>query len=353
MVFLTTFYSINLLLLSHLAQRNERNCLNCNTYVVGKYCHNCGQENIELKESVWHLLSHLFKDITHFDGKFFTSMKDLIWKPGFLSLEYMRGRRVAYLNPIRMYLFTSFIFFLIFFSLYKIDGDNLNVGIIGNKIDKMDSGQLKQYREKYNNGILLKKREMRKRIFDTASIQLLSRKYRSMVEYDSTIKAGKKYNWLEKQLVYKNIELNKKYKNKPGSLISDLSNKLQHSIPQMLFVLLPLFALLLKLLYIRRKNFYYTDHAIFTIHFYIFVFIDMLLIFGISKLEVITGFKWLQYLNIFLILILFFYLYKAMRNFYEQSRLKIILKYLLLLFSFFFAVLLLFVIFIFISVLQI
>lgn len=317
--------------------------------MVGKYCHNCGQENIEPKESVWHLLSHLFKDITHFDGKFFTSMKDLIWKPGFLSLEYMKGRRAAYLNPIRMYLFTSFIFFLIFFSLYKIDGDNLNAG----NIDNMDSVQLKQSPEKYNNGIPTAKKEIRERIFDTASIQLLSRKYRSMVEYDSSVKAGKKYNWLEKQLVYKNIELNKKYKNNPGSLISNLFNKLQHSIPQMLFVLLPLFALFLKLLYIRRKFFYYTDHAIFTIHFYIFVFIDMLLIFGISKLEAITGFTWLQYLNIFMILVLFFYLYEAMRNFYKQSRLKIFLKYLLLLFSFFFAGLVLFVIFIFISVLQI
>ncbi len=339
--------------MSHLTQRTERNCLNCDTYVVGKYCHNCGQENIEPKESVWHLLSHLFKDITHFDGKFFTSIRDLIWKPGFLSLEYVRGRRVAYLNPIRMYLFTSFIFFLIFFSIYKIDGDNLNISINGENINNMDSMQLMQLSEKSNSNIPLTKKEMRKRIFDTASIQLLSRKYRSMAEYDSSVKAGEKYNWFEKQLVYKNIELNKKYKNNPQSLISNLFNKFQHSIPQMLFVLLPLFALFLKLLYIRRKNFYYTDHAIFTIYFYIFVFIDMLLIFGISKLEAITGFRWLQYLNIFMILVLFFYLYKAMRNFYKQSRLKIILKYLLLLFSFFFAGLILFVIFMFISVLQI
>lgn len=339
--------------MSHLPQRIERNCLNCGTDVVGKYCHICGQENIEPKETIWHLLVHLFEDLTHFDGKFFTSMRDLILKPGFLSLEYMKGRRVRYLNPIRMYLFTSFIFFLIFFSLYKIDGNNLNVGINGNNIDNMDSVQLKQFSKKYNNETPLTKKEIKERILDTASIQLLSREYRSMVEYDSSVKAGKKYNWFEKQLVYKNIELNKKYKNNPRSLISNLFSKLQHLIPQMLFVLLPMFALFLKLLYIRRKSFYYTDHAIFTIHFYIFVFIDMLLIFGISKLEVITGFKWLQYLNISLILILFFYLYKAMRNFYEQSRLKIILKYLLLLFSFFFAVLLLFVIFIFISVLQI
>lgn len=77
----------------------------------------CGQENLEPKETVWHLISHFFNDITHFDGKFFSSVKYLVRKPGFLSKEYMLGRRASYLNPIRMYVFTSAIFFIIFFSL--------------------------------------------------------------------------------------------------------------------------------------------------------------------------------------------------------------------------------------------
>ncbi len=79
--------------MSHLLQRKEKNCLNCGTTVIGKYCHVCGQENIEPKESVWHLVSHFFNDITHFDGKFFTSLKDLVFKPGFLSKEYMNGKK--------------------------------------------------------------------------------------------------------------------------------------------------------------------------------------------------------------------------------------------------------------------
>ncbi len=107
--------------MSHLPQRKEKNCLNCGMQVIGNFCHNCGQENIEPKETVWHLITHFFRDVTHFDGKFFTSLKDLILKPGFLSKEYMVGRRANYLNPVRTYLFTSAIFFLIFFSLYKIN----------------------------------------------------------------------------------------------------------------------------------------------------------------------------------------------------------------------------------------
>src|SRR5437868_15419462 len=110
--------------MSHFHERKEKICLNCGTVIIGRYCHKCGQENIEPREGVWHLVSHFFSDITHFDGKFFTSLKDLVSRPGFLSKEYMRGKRARYLNPIRMYLFTSFIFFLVFFSLYNIDQTN-------------------------------------------------------------------------------------------------------------------------------------------------------------------------------------------------------------------------------------
>jgi Protein of unknown function (DUF3667) len=104
---------------SHLKERKEKNCLNCQATVVGRYCHACGQENLEPKETVWHLIQHFFNDITHFDGKFFNTVGLLLRKPGFLSAEYTAGRRMSYLNPIRMYVFTSAIFFIILFSLKK------------------------------------------------------------------------------------------------------------------------------------------------------------------------------------------------------------------------------------------
>ena len=339
--------------MSHLPQRKEKNCLNCGTVVIGKYCHVCGQENVEPKETVWQLVSHFFTDITHFDGKFFTSIKDLILKPGFLSKEYAKGKRVSYLNPVRMYLFTSFIFFLVFFSLYKVDENSVNIGINKNNIDKTDSAKLNELSSQINNGKPLTKEEIKNKI-DSSGISFSTTKYTSKEKYDSLLKGGvKKDNWFERMITYKGIELNEKYHNNKTLLITNLLDRIQHSIPQMLFVLLPLFAFFLKLLYIRHKNFYYTDHAIFTIHFYIFVFIEMLLIFGISKINTITGAGSLKYLNLALVFVLFFYLYKAMRNFYRQSRFKTILKYFLLLFSFAFFGLFLFIIFFFISFFKI
>jgi len=75
--------------------RTEKICLNCGTEITDRFCPHCGQENIEPKQSVWHLINHFFSDITHFDGKFFITVKDLFAKPGFLSKEYMAGRRAS------------------------------------------------------------------------------------------------------------------------------------------------------------------------------------------------------------------------------------------------------------------
>src|SRR5262245_36040488 len=102
--------------MSHSPQRKEKDCLNCGTIVQGRYCHVCGQENLEPKESFWSMVTHFLNDITHFDGKFFTTVKVLFSRPGFLTKEYVRGRRATYLHPVRMYVFTSAIFFLIFFG---------------------------------------------------------------------------------------------------------------------------------------------------------------------------------------------------------------------------------------------
>ncbi len=339
--------------MSHLRERKEKDCLNCETTVIGKYCHVCGQENAEPKETVWQLASHFFNDMTHFDGKVFTSMKDLILKPGFLSREYMRGKRASYLNPVRMYFFTSFIFFLIFFSLYKVDEKELNKSGAGNG-DKIDSTTLKQISDQLNSGKITTRDEFRKVIDDTASGIVFKTNFQSRAQFDSLMKSSKtRPNWFQRKLANKIFAIEDKYSHNSGMLVTNFTNAFLHSIPQMLFVLLPMFALYLKLLYKRHRDYYYADHAIFTIHFYIFVFIDMLLVFSFSKLTHISWLSWLSYLNILLVLAIFFYMYKAMRNFYNQRRAKTILKFLMLNFSFFLTAVFLLIIFVFLSLYQI
>jgi hypothetical protein len=350
--------------MSHLPHRKENNCLNCGTTVIGKYCHNCGQENIEPKESLWHLIVHFFNDVTHFDGKFFSTLKDLLFKPGFLSKQYIKGRRASYLNPIRMYLFTSFIFFLVFFSVFNIkekEFKNVDFTLNGkttSQIDSLPANDFNDFTKELNHGVPMSRKEFSdyEDSVKSNSFIIFGEKapYKSKEQFDSLIKKGVvKPSWLKREITYKQIELNNKYHDHEGKFLSDFLESVQHHFPQMLFISLPFVALLLQLFYLRRKNFYYVAHAIFTIHLYIFVFIVMLFEIGISQLTELHGLGWLHYINVLLTMAIFFYLYKSMRNFYEQRRFKTIMKYVLFLLSFSILIIFFFIIFALVSVFQI
>ncbi|MEO7315883.1 MAG: DUF3667 domain-containing protein [Ginsengibacter sp.] len=349
--------------MSHLKQRKENNCLNCNTKVVGRFCHHCGQENVEVKESAIEFIVHFVNDITHFDGKFFTTLKDLLFKPGFLSREYMNGRRQRYLNPIRMYLFTSFIFFLVFFAFVhfnelQMTSDEFTLkGKTMEQLEKMPYEEFDQFTAKLNNGKPMNRSDFNHYMDSAKSgrgIHFTKKNYRNEAQYDSLLKTGAvKDKWLQRKLVRKEIEFNAKFNHNMKQTVQALTDSITHHFPQMLFVSLPFVALLFKLLYIRHKEYYYVSHGIFTLHFYIFVFIVMLFSIGFSRLQTFPNWSWLSYVNGLLTLMIFFYLYKAMRNFYQQRRGKTILKYVLFLVSFIFLISFLFVIFIFISFFQI
>ena len=79
--------------MSHGSERKEKNCLNCNARVFGRYCHVCGQENVEPRETAWHLVVHFFNDITHFEGKFSKAIRYLLFRPGFLPAGCFRLER--------------------------------------------------------------------------------------------------------------------------------------------------------------------------------------------------------------------------------------------------------------------
>lgn len=351
--------------MSHSPLRKETDCLNCGATVQGRFCHVCGQENLEPKESFWHLVSHFFNDITHFDGKFFITLKDLLFKPGFLSKEYVLGKRASYLNPIRMYVFTSAIFFLIFFSFNHTNEVPTTTTINGKTlaaIDTMSAASFAIFTANINKGdkkpALPMSREEFKRYSDSviriSGLSFTGMHYKSIEEYDSLLSLGiRKDNWFQRQLVRKQIELNKKYNNNPSQISEAFTATLLHSLPQMLFLSLPLLALILKLIYARRKQFYYVSHGIFSIHLYVFLFIGLLFLFGISEMNDRLHWGVLDFISTLLIIGLFVYEYLALKNFYQQKWFKTFLKFLLLNILLFVVVILLFAIFTLLSFLKI
>ena len=356
--------------MSHGDLRKENDCLNCGATVQGKYCHVCGQENIEPHETFWHLVKHFFYDITHFDSKFFDSVKDLLFKPGFLSKEFIKGKRASYLNPIKMYVFTSAVFFLLFFSFMKPE-ENLKINfdepmtlkqrlktIEGIEKDmKWDTAQflknklklLKDTTREVTVSDLIKlDKSTRKTFFNIAGTGI---SYHSIEEYDSAqniLPSGQKDSWLLRTIKKKEIVLNQKYGADPDNGLKKLFESFLHRLPYLLFVSLPIFAFFLKLLYIRRKDFYYFDHGIFSIHHYIFSFILLLMVFAFQKLSDLTNSGILNFLTGLLFLSGGIYLYKAMRKFYGQGRIKTVFKFILLnLFGFIGMIILLFLFIVF------
>ncbi|HEX3024323.1 MAG TPA: DUF3667 domain-containing protein [Chitinophagaceae bacterium] len=325
--------------MSHGKERKEKDCLNCGAELNGRYCHKCGQENIEPKESFLHLVNHFVEDITHFDGKFFTTLKDLLFKPGFLSKEYLKGRRASYLHPIRMYVFTSAAFFLIFFSFVHIQEnpgkktsetriiDEINFGTGNNNKTALGDSIKNMLKDSLNIDVNTLKNKKKKNFFIVNGDTI---KVNSVKEYDSlqaALPPGKRDGWLKKIYEKKALGIKQNILSNDIRVYTKLANEFMHSIPKMMFILLPLIALLLKLLYVRKKQTFYVDHAIFIIHLFIAIYILWLISYGFDSLKIVTGLKLFSWLSGSMFFVTLFYQYKAMRNFYEQSRLKTILKY--------------------------
>ena len=159
-------------------------------------------------------------------------------------------------------------------------------------------------------------------------------KYKTIEQYDSAQKAlaeDKRDNWFERMMNHRSIVLTKKYGDDDNALMKAWLNSFIHQFPKLLFISLPIFALILRLLYIRRrKQFYYVDHGIFSIHIYIFSFIVLLVAFALSWLDGLTGWSLFSWLQAPLWIYLLYYDYKAMRNFYGQGTGKTLVKFLLL-----------------------
>jgi hypothetical protein len=378
---------------SHSKERHEKICLNCNTELNGRFCHVCGQENIEPKESVWGLVSHFFYDITHFDGKFFHTTGLLIKKPGYLPAEYIKGRRARYLHPIRMYVFSSALFFLIFFMLVKPkelvkSGDwttlkektkdsvtqlnyaqELVLKAAQTRQDSLDIMEsFSQAKEKvvttYAKRVAEKDSALLSTKKDTANsteeeeeedksnlnVNWFDKdnKYKTVEAYDSAQQAlspDKRDGWWKRRVQRRNIELQNRYRGKDREFIQDLMDKFMHMLPYLLFISLPLYALFMKLLYFRHKQFYYVDHGIFFIYLYIFTFVFFLVYFSVMELRIYTHQNWIGWIEAALILGGIYYTYKAMRKFYGQGRAMTLLKFFLLNVMAFFTLIFLFIFF--------
>ena len=119
---------------------------------------------------------------------------------------------------------------------------------------------------------------------------------------------------------------------KGREMLTEFINSLAHKMPYALMVSLPFFAMILYILYWRRQRILYINHAIFSIHFYIYQFVVFLFSIIFYKLYQNNHYGIFLFLFYFTISLTVFYLFFAMKHFYKQGWLKTFLKYCIVLF---------------------
>jgi hypothetical protein len=358
--------------LSHQQERKDKDCLNCGTLVHGRFCHVCGQENLVPHQSFGHLVKHFIYDLFHFDGKFFDTLRNLLFRPGYVPAHYIQGKRMRYLDPIRMYLFTSAVFFLVFFAAGN-SRNLLNLDRATQQLTEEDRREMiAEYRgylaEKPGDTSLQRKLnilldttqpltvEQLYQINDGDFINLGEGNYRSLAEYDSvqkTLAPGARDGWLRRMIARKGIAANEKYRGNWKGGTDQLTNVFLHNLPYLLFLSLPFFALILRLLYIRRRQFFYADHIIFSLYHYIFSFMLLLTAFGLAGLSDWTGWKFFKYMVVLLFIAGPVYLFLSMKIFYRQGIGKTLLKSVVLLTLAFAVLVVLLILFFLLSIFQI
>ncbi len=115
----------------------ERRCLNCQTLMHGPYCFQCGQHE---KSSIRHFgvfVRDVIDDVFNLDSRAVRTIKPLLFAPGFLTKEYLSGRRMRYVPPLRLYVIASLMFFLLVGLIVPRDAFQFNVGIDKNTAEKI------------------------------------------------------------------------------------------------------------------------------------------------------------------------------------------------------------------------
>jgi len=260
-------------------------CENCGAQLQGHWCAKCGQPAIDYRRSFRHVIADLLNEFLNWDSKFFATIGLLLVRPWKLTNEFLAGHRVRYVHPLRLYLLASILFF--FAVNYGARGLRFEPGNLSPKDRAELEADLKKEdlppaaREKLE--ALLRespaspapspqttapspspapKTDKQKQEFGKIG-------ERPFVVFDQAKSTTPFESWIEARAKEKMGE----HGTKMGLFISTLFSNL----PYMMLCCIPLFALVLKILYVRRHIFY-IDHLIYALHIHTFAYTCIMLI---------------------------------------------------------------------------
>ena len=277
-------------------------CENCGAQLIGPHCAQCGQPAIDYRRSFRHVIVDVLDSFLNWDSKFFATLGLLIVKPWKLTNEFLSGKRVRYLHPLRLYLLASILFF--FAINYSARGIRLQPGKISEKNRAEVAEAINKGRDEIEKELDKEKLSPADRKKAENALNSLSnpspsatatatqtpspaaepglspaesgkRTYgavneRPFLVFDENEKSSTPFEkWLETRAKEKMGE----HGTKMGLFITTLFSNL----PYMMLCCIPLFAFVLKILYVRRRIFY-IDHLIYALHIHTFFYTAIMLI---------------------------------------------------------------------------
>ena len=267
-------------------------CANCGTPLSGKYCSACGQRHHDHPvDHFWHFTAEALEDFTHADSRLWQTLTALLFRPGFLTREFLEGHRVRYLPPVRLYLVVSLIFFV---------------------IAGLDSRISTQAVVVHYNGKSMQYHVARTAVEGEAAIGQTPAERQRVCEQSGTY-IEQHAGWL--------AGLGPRVKQSCLAAASEggltrLDEAVEHNLERAMFVLLPLLALAMKPLYLKPRR-HYVEHLLFLLHNQTFIFV---LLTAATLLKMVTSA--VAVLDPFDTLVTVYipvYFYKAMRRVYGQG----------------------------------
>lgn len=223
-------------------------CPNCGFATSHNYCARCGQEVHLHKDSFGGLILHFIGHYFHYDSKFWQTLKTLVLSPGQLTLAYWQRQRARYISPISLYIFVSAMFFICM-SLsprHFLHGEKGSIAW----------GQAPKGYEHANHDTVRP---------PDGSIEVHNR-------YDPEKDKGS----LKEYIVNR---MNKLEEEKGDNAAEYVVEKIYHTIPKVFFFMIPLMALMLRVLVLRRKDLLFAHHAIYSLHLHCMVFMAAILMY--------------------------------------------------------------------------
>lgn len=289
-------------------------CDNCHQSVEGAFCSNCGQSLDSTLKYFWVVILHLLDDIFSFDSRASRTLWPLMFRPGFLTKEYFAGRRVHYVPPLRLYLFISIVFFLTLKltvsgedqQTIEINNNNAAITQVTEHIKTLNEQKLQAQQTPENKNIASIDADLARfnrylddlklditiaenaklvsttrqlAIIELERIGLGTDDKNNSITISNSADGSLSFDFLSDESNKKLDDFAKKLAEKAKKTFTTDTNRLINEVlgklPQLMFVLLPIFALLLKVIFIFSKRLY-MEHLTVALHSHSFIFVSSL-----------------------------------------------------------------------------